>query len=169
MIMSGSTAITDHNVTYPVREGYMREALRRAKKAAALGEMPVGAVVVRDGQIIASGYNRRETKRNALLHAELTAIDRACKRLGGWRLPGCELYVTLEPCPMCAGAILNSRIERVYYGAPDERSGCAGSKINLLDMNLCNWTVLCEGGILADECEALIKDFFKRLRKGDKL
>ncbi|MBR0365995.1 MAG: nucleoside deaminase [Clostridia bacterium] len=146
----------------------MREALRRAKKAAALGEMPVGAVVVRDGQIISSGYNRRETKKNALLHAELTAIDRACKKLGGWRLPGCELYVTLEPCPMCAGAILNSRIERVYYGAADPKSGCGGSVINLLDMNLCNWSAVTEGGILVDECEAIIKDFFRQLRKGDK-
>ena len=145
----------------------MREALRHAKKAAASGEMPVGAVVVRDGQIISSGYNRRETKRNALLHAELIAIDRACKKLGGWRLPGCELYVTLEPCPMCAGAILNSRIECVYFGASDVRSGCAGSRMNLLDMNLCNWSAVYEGGILADECETLIKDFFRQLRKGD--
>lgn len=151
-----------------MKEHFMREAMRRAKKAAALGEMPVGAVVVRDGRIIASGYNRRETKKNALLHAELIAIDRACKKLGGWRLPGCELYVTLEPCPMCAGAILNSRIERVYYGAADLRSGCAGSRLNLLDMNLCNYSLEAEGGILAGECSALIKDFFRALRgKGD--
>ena len=148
-----------------MKEKFMREALKRAKKAAALGEMPVGAVVVRDGKVIASGYNRRETKKNAVLHAELTAIDRACKKLGGWRLPGCELYVTLEPCPMCAGAILNSRIEHVYYGAYDERSGCAGSRLNLLDMNLCNYSVAAEGGILSDECSALIKDFFRKLRK----
>ena len=148
-----------------MKERFMREAIKRAKKAAALGEMPVGAVVVRDGRVIASGYNRRETKKNAVLHAELIAIDRACKKLGGWRLPGCELYVTLEPCPMCAGAILNSRIEHVYYGAYDEKSGCAGSRLNLLDMNLCNYSAAAEGGILADECAGLIKDFFKRLRK----
>ncbi|MBQ3427397.1 MAG: nucleoside deaminase [Clostridia bacterium] len=148
-------------------EKFMREALKRAKKAAALGEMPVGAVIVRGGHIVASGYNRRETKRNALLHAELIAIDRACKKLGGWRLPGCEMYVTLEPCPMCAGAILNSRMERVYYGAADDKSGCAGSRLNLLDMKLCNYSVACEGGILGDECRELIKNFFKKLRKGD--
>lgn len=148
-------------------EKYMREALKRAKKAAALGEMPVGAVIVRDGHIIASGYNRRETKRNALLHAELIAIDRACKKLGGWRLPGCEMYVTLEPCPMCAGAILNARIERVYYGALDSKSGCAGSRLNLLDMNLCNYSAACEGGVLGEECSELIKNFFRQLRKGD--
>ena len=150
------------------KERFMREAIKRAKKAAALGEMPVGAVVVRDGHIIASGYNRRETKKNALLHAELIAIDRACKKLGGWRLPGCELYVTLEPCPMCAGAILNSRIERVYYGARDTKSGCAGSRLNLLDMNLCNYSLGAEGDILGEECAGLIKDFFRELRqKGD--
>ena len=147
------------------KEKYMREAIKRAKKAAAIGEMPVGAVVVRDGKLIASGYNRRETKKNAVLHAELTAIDRACKKLGGWRLPRCELYVTLEPCPMCAGAILNSRIEHVYFGAADESSGCAGSRLNLLDMNLCNYSVVAEGGILAEECSALIRGFFKELRK----
>lgn len=151
-------AITDHNV-------FMREALRQAKKAAAIGEMPVGAVVVRDGKIISRGYNKRETKKNALLHAECIAIDRACKKLGGWRLPGCELYVTLEPCPMCAGAILNSRIERVYFGAADPKSGCAGSRINLLDMNLCNYSLAVEGGILGEECSELIKNFFRLLRK----
>lgn len=145
----------------------MREALKRAKKAANLGEMPVGAVIVHKGKIISSGYNRRETKKNALLHAEIIAIDRACKKLGGWRLPECELYVTLEPCPMCAGAILNARPARVYYGAFDIKSGCCGSRLNLLDMNLCNCSVYAEGGILADECTELIKSFFKDLRKGE--
>ncbi len=143
----------------------MYEALRLAKRAAALGEMPVGAVIVRDGVIISRGYNRRETKKNALFHAEITAIERACKRLGGWRLPNCEMYVTLEPCPMCAGAILNSRIEHVYYGAPDEKSGCCGSKINLLDMNLCNYTVNTTGGVLEAECREEIRKFFKELRE----
>ena len=144
----------------------MREALRQAKRAAALGEMPVGAVIVRDGEIISRAYNRRETKKNALYHAEITAIERACKKLGGWRLPRCEMYVTLEPCPMCAGAILNSRIEHVYYGASDEKSGCCGSKINLLDMNLCNYTVTVTGGILENECRDIIKKFFRNLREG---
>ena len=144
----------------------MREALRQAKRASALGEMPVGAVIVRDGEIISRAYNRRETKKNALYHAEITAIDRACKKLGGWRLPRCEMYVTLEPCPMCAGAILNSRIEHIYYGASDEKSGCCGSKINLLDMNLCNYTVTVTGGILENECRDLIKKFFRNLREG---
>lgn len=144
----------------------MREALRQAKCAASLGEMPVGAVIVRDGEIISRAYNRRETKKNALYHAEITAIERACKKLGGWRLPRCEMYVTLEPCPMCAGAILNSRIEHVYYGASDEKSGCCGSKINLLDMNLCNYTVTVTGGILENECRDIIKKFFRNLREG---
>ena len=144
----------------------MKEALRQAKKAAAIGEMPVGAVVVRGDEIISRGYNKRETKKNALLHAEVIAIDRACKKLGGWRLPGCELYVTLEPCPMCAGAILNSRIERVYFGAYDPKSGCAGSVMDLLGMNLCNYSVPSEGGVLGEECSGLIKDFFRELRAG---
>lgn len=144
----------------------MREALRQAKRAASLGEMPVGAVIVRDGEIISRAYNRRETKKNALYHAEITAIERACKKLGGWRLPRCEMYVTLEPCPMCAGAILNSRIEHLYYGASDEKSGCCGSKINLLDMNLCNYTVTVTGGILENECREIIKKFFRTLREG---
>ena len=143
----------------------MRLALAQAKKAAAIGEMPVGAVVVRNEEVISRGYNKRETKKNALLHAEIIAIERACKKLGGWRLPGCELYVTLEPCPMCAGAILNSRIQRVYFGASDVKSGCAGSRINLLDMNLCNYSLKADGGILEDECSTIIKDFFRDLRK----
>lgn len=146
----------------------MREALSQANKAAAIGEMPVGAVVVREGEIISRGYNKRETMKNALLHAECIAIDRACRKLGGWRLPGCELYVTLEPCPMCAGAILNARIERVYFGAYDSKSGCAGSKINLLDMNLCNYSLISEGGILGEECSDLIKEFFHDLRRNKK-
>lgn len=146
----------------------MREALKQAKKAAALGDMPIGAVVVRDGVVISQGYNKREAKGNALLHAEMIAIERACKRLGGWRLPGCEMYVTLEPCPMCAGAILNSRIERLYYGASDLKSGCTGSRLNLLDMNLCNYSLQAVGGVMAEECSQIIKDFFKELRRRPK-
>lgn len=147
-----------------VEERFMREALKQARKAAKLGEMPVGAVVVRNGEIISRGYNKRETKKNALLHAEVIAIDKACKKLGGWRLPGCEMYVTLEPCPMCAGAILNSRIEQVYFGASDPKSGCAGTRMNLLDMNLCNYRTEVHKGIMAEECSQLIRDFFRELR-----
>lgn len=146
----------------------MGEALKQAKKAASMGEMPVGAIIVQDGKIISRGYNKRETKKNALLHAEMTAIDKACRKLGGWRLPNCEMYVTLEPCPMCAGAILNARIEKVYYGASDMKSGCTGSRINLLDMNLCNYSTSVKGGVMADECSGIIKEFFKELRKRDK-
>lgn len=147
-----------------MNERFMKEAIRLSKKAAALGETPIGAVIVRGDEIIARGYNKRETKRNALLHAECIAIDRACKKLGGWRLVGCDMYVTLEPCPMCAGAILNSRIEHLYFGAYDKKSGCAGSVINLFDMNLCNYSLKAEGGIMEDECTKPIKDFFKQLR-----
>ncbi len=143
----------------------MREALRQARKAAKLGEMPVGAVVTRGGEIISRGYNKREMKMNALLHAEMIAIERACRKLGNWRLSGCELYVTLEPCPMCAGAILNARIDKVYYGAADEKSGCASSRIDLFGMNLCNHRLEAESGILEEECKAVIKDFFRELRR----
>lgn len=147
-----------------MEEFFMRKALAQAEKAAKLGEMPIGAVIVRDGKIIARGHNKREKGKNALLHAEIVAIDKACRKLGGWRLPGCEIYVTLEPCPMCAGAILNSRIEKVYFGAYDVKSGCAGSKINLLDMNLCNYTTEVVGGVLQSECSEIIKNFFGTLR-----
>lgn len=150
-------------------ERFMREAIKQAKKAAKLGEMPVGAVIVRNGEIISRGYNKRETKKNALLHAEIIAVERACKKLGGWRLPECEIYVTLEPCPMCAGAILNSRIDRVYFGAYDPKSGCAGSRINLMDMNLCNYTVEAVGGVMQEECAGLIKEFFRELRNRKRL
>lgn len=150
-------------------ERFMREAIKQAKKAAKLGEMPVGAVIVRNGEIISRGYNKRETKKNALLHAEIIAVERACKKLGGWRLPECEIYVTLEPCPMCAGAILNSRIDRVYFGAYDPKSGCAGSRINLMNMNLCNYTVEVVGGVMQEECAGLIKEFFRELRNRKRL
>lgn len=143
----------------------MKEALRQARKAASMGEMPVGAVIVRDGEIISRGYNKREVKKNALLHAEIIAIDKACKKLGGWRLPRCEMYVTLEPCPMCAGAILNARIERVVYGASDIKSGCAGSRINLFDMNLCNYYSEVKAGVMENECSEIIREFFRGLRK----
>ena len=147
-----------------MEEKFMKEAIKLAKKAQLLDEMPVGAVIVKDGKIIARGYNKRETKKNALLHAEIDAINKACRKLGGWRLVGCDMYVTLEPCPMCAGALLNARVENVYFGAYDEKSGCAGSALNLFNMNLCNYSLNVQGGILQEECALVIKDFFKNLR-----
>lgn len=151
-----------------MNEKFMKEALKQAQKAYDIGETPIGAVIVRDGKIIARGYNKRETKKNALLHAEIIAIDKACKRLGGWRLPGCDMYVTLEPCPMCSGAIINSRIENVYFGAYDKKSGCCGSNINLFEKGLFNHDVNIVGGIMEDECAAMLSSFFKELRKQKK-
>lgn len=148
-----------------MEEKFMKEAIKQAKKAADIGETPIGAVIVRDGKVIARGYNKRETKKNALLHAEIIAIDKACKKLGGWRLPKCDMYVTLEPCPMCSGAIINSRIENVYFGAYDKKSGCTGSKINLFENGLFNHDVNVTGGIMEQECADILSSFFKELRK----
>ncbi|PKM61611.1 MAG: tRNA-specific adenosine deaminase [Firmicutes bacterium HGW-Firmicutes-21] len=142
---------------------YIKQAIKRAKKAALLGEVPVGAVIVKDGVIISSGYNLREKKNNALLHAEIIAIDRACKRLGVWRLEDCTLYVTLEPCPMCAGAIINSRIKRVVFGGYDQKAGVYGSVFNISDFAF-NHRYEVTGGVLKDECAALLSDFFAQLR-----
>lgn len=142
---------------------YMREAIRQASLAAQEGEVPVGAVIVQDGKIIACGRNRREYGKNALYHAELEAIDAACKALGGWRLPRCELYVTLEPCPMCAGAIINSRIEKVYFGAYDKKAGSIVSVTELFALPY-NHKPLTEGGVLEEECAAQLSGFFKTLR-----
>jgi tRNA(adenine34) deaminase len=151
-----------------MEEKFMKEALKQAKKAASIGETPIGAVIVHDGKIIARGYNKRETKKNALLHAEIIAIDKACKKLGGWRLPNCDIYVTLEPCPMCAGAIVSARIDNLYFGAYDYKSGCAGSKANLFEHGLFNYDVNVTGGVLEQECAAVLKDFFKELRNRKK-
>ena len=139
-------------------------ALEEARKAAALGEVPVGAVVARNGEVVAAAHNTRETEKNALHHAELLAIDAACKKLGGWRLWECELFVTLEPCPMCAGAILNARITRVYYGARDSAFGACGGVTNLFMEQFPNRPALV-GGILAEECQAVLADFFNGLRQ----
>ncbi len=144
-------------------EAFMRLAIEQAQTAAALGEIPVGAVVVKDGQVIGRGYNRREVDASAIAHAEVLAIEDACKHLGTWRLTDCELYVTLEPCPMCAGAIINSRIRRVIYGAKDERAGCCGSVADFFVMPF-NHNPLSRSGILADECKQLLLDFFSTLR-----
>ena len=143
---------------------YMRHALALAAEAAAEGEVPVGAVVVYNGEIIGTGRNRREVGKNALAHAEIEAIDMACRTRGGWRLFGCDLYVTLEPCPMCAGAIINSRIDHVYYGAADPKAGSCGSVVSLFDLPY-NHKPALTGGVLADECAAILRDFFAKLRK----
>ena len=142
----------------------MGAALEEAARAAALGEVPVGAVVARNGEIIAAAHNTRETEKNALHHAELLAIDAACKKLGGWRLWQCELFVTLEPCPMCSGAIINSRLKRVVYGARDPKAGCCGSLTNLFALPFNHHPVI-ESGLLEEEAQALLQDFFVMLRE----
>ncbi len=144
-------------------EKWMREAILQAKKAEAIHEVPIGAVIIKGDEIVGTGYNRRETGKNALYHAELTAIDEACRRLGGWRLWECEMYVTLEPCPMCAGAIINSRLRRVIYGAYDPKAGSCRSVIDLFALPY-NHRPECIGGVLEEECAALLSDFFKELR-----
>ena len=143
---------------------FMNEALCLASEAAKEGEVPVGAVVVKDGKIVGEGRNRREYGKNALAHAEIEAIDNACKNLGGWRLFGCDIYVTLEPCPMCAGAIINSRIENVYFGAYDKKAGSCGTVVNLFDFPY-NHKPEVYGGIHEEECSKILTDFFKRLRE----
>lgn len=145
-------------------EKHMRSALEQAKKAMDEGEVPVGCVIIdTDGTIIGRGYNRREKERNALAHAELEAISEACKYMDDWRLGGCSLYVTLEPCPMCAGAIINARVSKVFYGAKEELSGSCGSVLNLF-MERFGHAPQVTGGILEKECAALMSVFFKKLR-----
>jgi len=141
----------------------MRLALEQAKLACEMGEVPVGAVVVKDGEVVSAAFNRRETGKNALYHAELCAIGEACEKLGGWRLFECDLYVTLEPCPMCAGAVINARIRRLVFGARDQKAGCFGS---VSDFNALSFNHRPEvyGGVLESECSAILKDFFKNLR-----
>ena len=148
-------------------EIFMTQALALAREASAAGEVPVGCVIVREGEVVGFGRNRREEKRSAASHAEMEAIAMANERLGSWRLDGCSLYVTLEPCPMCAGAILNARIARVYYGARDSAAGACGGVLNLYMEPFANTPALV-GGILADECRAVLRDFFRSLRP-DKL
>ena len=143
---------------------YMKQAMKQAKKAYALAEVPIGCVIVREGKIIARGYNRRNTDKNTLAHAELTAIRKASKKTGDWRLEDCTLYVTLEPCPMCAGAIVQSRIKRVVYGAANPKAGCGGSVLNILDHAGFNHQVEVVSGVMAEECGALLSDFFAELR-----
>lgn len=147
-----------------IDEKFMREAILLAKEAADDDEAPIGAVIVRDGEIVGRGRNRREKDKNALGHAEIEAINDACKTLGGWRLIGCTMYVTLEPCPMCTGAIINSRIERVVFGAYDKKAGSCGSLINLFNLPY-NHKPILSGGFMEEECGSLLSEFFKKLRK----
>lgn len=145
-------------------ELFMKEALRLAAEAAAEGEVPVGAVVTIDGRIVGRGRNRREKDKNALAHAELEAINEACRTLGGWRLWQCDMYVTLEPCPMCTGAIINSRIKRLVYGASDYKAGSCGSVVNLFELPY-NHKPEMISGFMQEECSQLLTDFFKALRE----
>lgn len=142
---------------------FMIRALELAKESAQEGEVPVGAVVVKDGEIVGEGRNRRENGKNALYHAEIEAIDNACKKLGGWRLWQCDLYVTLEPCPMCSGAIINSRIKRVYFGANDYKAGSFGSVVNFNELSYNHKPEIYQG-IMGEECSTLLTEFFKSLR-----
>lgn len=144
---------------------FMQLAIEEAKKAEMIEEVPIGAVVVLDGEVISRAYNLRECEQRSIAHAELLAIDEACKKLGTWRLEGATLYVTLEPCPMCAGAIVLSRVKRVVYGASDPKGGCAGTLMNLLTDERFNHQAEVEAGVLEEECGALLTNFFRALRK----
>lgn len=149
-------------------EYYMKEAIRQAKKAEKLMEVPIGCVIVYEGQIIARGYNRRNTDKNTLAHAEMRAIRKASKKLGDWRLEGCTMYVTLEPCQMCSGAIVQSRIDEVVIGCMNPKAGCAGSILNLLDVPAFNHQVKITQGVLEEECSKMMSTFFRRLREKKK-
>ncbi len=149
-------------------EKYMREALRQAKKAYALQEVPIGCVIVHEGAIIARGYNRRNTDKNTTSHAEINAIRKAGKKLGDWRLEGCTIYITLEPCQMCAGAIVQSRMTRAVIGCMNPKAGCAGSILNLLDMPQFNHRVEITYGVLEEECSTMLSSFFSELREAKK-
>ena len=148
-----------------MEEKFMKEALKEAKKAYDKLEVPVGAVIVKDGKIIARAHNLKETKFDTTKHAEILAIQKASKKLNSWRLIDCEMYVTLEPCSMCAGALINSRIKKVYIGASDQKTGAVGSVFNLLEDYTFNHKVEYKKGVLLDECESILKEFFKELRK----
>ena len=150
-------------------EKYMKEALRQAKKAEKLGEVPIGCVIVKDGKIIARGYNRRNTDKNTLAHAELQAIRKASKAVGDWRLEECTMYITLEPCQMCAGAIVQARIPRVVIGSMNSKAGCAGSVLNLLKEPGFNHQAQVVTGILEEECSEMMSGFFTELRKKKRL
>ena len=141
---------------------FMKEALKRAKKGLAQGEVPVGAVIVHEGRVVSSGYNRRTKTQTAISHAEMYAIDRACKKFGSWRLPECDLYVTLEPCPMCMGAALNARVRKIYFGAYEQKGRSMTAE--LAASNLLNHTLEVEGGVLEEECSEVLSGFFRSMR-----
>lgn len=153
---------------YTTDEKYMKEAIRQAKKAAVIGDVPIGCVIVAENKIIARGYNKRNKNGTVLAHAELLAISKACKKTGDWRLEECTMYITLEPCQMCAGAIVQARIPRVVIGSMNPKAGCAGSVLNLLDMKEFNHQVDVTRGILANECSRMLSDFFRELRRRQK-
>lgn len=161
-VNQGGCMITDE-------ERYMKEALKQAKKAYAINEVPIGCVIVYENKIIARGYNKRNSISSALGHAEIMAIRKACKVIGDWRLEECTMYVTLEPCPMCAGAIIQSRIPKVVIGSMNAKAGCAGSVINILDMEGFNHRCEIERGIMKEECTAILQEFFKELRQNKKV
>lgn len=146
-------------------ERFMREAIRQARKAGALMEVPIGCVIVYEGKIIARGYNRRNTDKNTISHAEMNVIRKASKKLGDWRLEGCTMYITLEPCQMCAGAIVQARVSRVVIGSMNPKAGCAGSILNLLEMEQFNHQVEVTRGVLQEECSQMLSGFFKELRE----
>lgn len=150
-------------------EKYMREAIRQAKKAYALGEVPIGCVIVYQDKIIGRGYNRRNTDKNTLAHAEITAINKASRKLGDWRLEECTLYVTLEPCQMCAGAIVQARVTETVIGAMNPKAGCGGSILNVLEMPEFNHQVIVRRGVLEQECQDILKVFFKELRERNRI
>ncbi len=145
-------------------ETFMQKAIEEAKKAEKIGEIPIGAIIVKEGNVIATGYNKREIRKNALLHAEIEAINNACEKIGNWRLINCDLYVTLEPCPMCAGAIINSRIKKLIFGAKDTKAGSCGSVINLFELKY-NHRPEVISGVMEVKCRNLLSNFFKNLRQ----
>ena len=153
---------------FTTEEKFMKEAIKQAKKAYRLEEVPIGCVIVHEGKVIARGYNRRNTDKNTLSHAELLAIKKASKKLGDWRLEGCTMYVTLEPCQMCAGAIVQSRLTEVVMGCMNKKAGCGGSILNLLEMKEFNHQVKVTRGVLEEECSTMLSDFFRELRNKKK-
>lgn len=146
-------------------EFFMKEALMEAQKAYDINEVPIGAVIVRNGEIVGRGYNQKETMKDATLHAEISAIKDACRNLGGWRLTGCTMYVTLEPCPMCAGALVNSRVEKLVIGARDLKTGACGSVLNIVQAERLNHHVDVQFGVMEEDCSKILKDFFRSLRR----
>lgn len=154
-----------HNLSKAQKERYMRWALKEARKAMTINEVPVGAVIVKDGKIIAKAHNIKEQKKNSLYHAEIVALQKACKVIGDWRLNECDIFVTLEPCPMCAGALINARIGNIFFGAYDERAGCCGTLYDLPSDVRFNHRPNVEGGIMQEECAEVLKEYFRQKRQ----